>query len=599
MRESSRRHPRPLTLLAGLVLLYLALPFVAFLWKGPAPSAFPAGLLPAAALTSVLSATLAVVLDLAFGVPLGYLLARKRLPQVLGLVAQLPLALPPVVSGLLLVNLFGPYGLLGAPLTALGLGPVGTLGGLVIAQTFVSSPFVVIAARSAFESVSPALEGVAETLGASPWRIFFSVSVPPAIPALLAGALLAWLRAFGEFGATVIMAYHPYGLPVLAWVLFDGYGLGAVLPVIGASLALALVVLFLSFIASRTPRFPAPAVTEAPVALPALPKRPLPTLTLSQPLRRRHGRFNLDLNLQVSAPRIALLGPSGAGKSLTLRAIAGLDGPFALQLEPTRSPGRSVGYVPQDAGLFPHLSVRDNIAFGLPGEERDDAVDRWLAAVDLKDQAYFHPAVLSGGQRQRCALARALAPLPSLLLLDEPLSGVDVPERRRLRQLISTAQEAAGAALVIVTHDPQEALLLSDAAVLIARGKVIAQGRTRDLFNLPPTPEAALFLGKENVLWGEGKAGYLCLDGLPLIPLKETGRVPFWVPPPGILAVSDGEAGLALSSPLSPAAPGEWSAKTPGGQTLTGLGEAPPRRVRIDPEMIRLFPERGGGGGTV
>jgi molybdate transport system permease protein len=178
---------------------------------------------------SVASATLATALVAVGGVPLGYLLAQRqsRAMAVLGFLVQLPLALPPLASGVLLLFLLG----YSSPLGRLTNGALtDSFSGIVLAEAFVAAPFLIIAARSGFGAIDPALEDVAATLGHRPWAVFMRVSVPLAWRVTSAGMLLSWLRAFGEFGATVMVAYHPYSLPVYTDVAFGSEGLPAMIP---------------------------------------------------------------------------------------------------------------------------------------------------------------------------------------------------------------------------------------------------------------------------------------------------------------------------------------------------------------------------------
>jgi ABC-type sulfate transport system permease component len=210
-----RRPPATLAVLAGLLAIYLVAPFIAGLAQiGIADwgSADVVGLASACAM-SVASATLATVLVALGGVPLGYLLARRpgRAMGVLGFVVQLPLALPPLASGVLLLFLLG----YSSPLGRLTNGALtDSFLGITLAEAFVAAPFLIIAARSAFAGIDPELEDVAATLGHRRRVVFLRVSLPLARRATLAGMLLAWLRAFGEFGATVLVAYHPYSLRI-------------------------------------------------------------------------------------------------------------------------------------------------------------------------------------------------------------------------------------------------------------------------------------------------------------------------------------------------------------------------------------------------
>jgi ABC-type molybdate transport system permease subunit len=161
----------------------------------------------------------------------------------LGFLVQLPLALPPLTSGILLLFLVG----YGSPLGRLVAGALtDSCAGIVLAEAFVAAPFLIIAARSAFASIDPVLEAVSATLGRGPLDVFFRISLPIARPYILSGLLLSWLRAFGEFGATVMVAYHPYSLPVYTYVAFGAQGLPAMLPILAPTLVIALAMMALN-----------------------------------------------------------------------------------------------------------------------------------------------------------------------------------------------------------------------------------------------------------------------------------------------------------------------------------------------------------------
>lgn len=235
-----------LTLLGALLLFYLVSPLVYFLFTLPwhdVPGQLSDPQALSALITSLLTASAAISITTFFGIPLAYILARKQFPgrAVLTMLVYLPLVFPPVVSGIMLLLLYGPYGPIGAPFANAGLELDTSFAGIVLAQIFVASPFVIIAARSAFEAIDPAFEQVAATLGKGSWEIFWRVNLPVARTGIIAGLLLGWLRALGEFGATVVLAYHPYTLPVYLYVQLSGAGVDTALPL--ALLALAVSIL--------------------------------------------------------------------------------------------------------------------------------------------------------------------------------------------------------------------------------------------------------------------------------------------------------------------------------------------------------------------
>ena len=242
---SERRELTPIVfkVLGGLLLAYLIAPLIYLIfrvgWQEVASSyANPRTL--RAVEVSLLTSFISVSVMTFFGVPLGYLLARPgfKARQLLISLVFVPMALPPLVGGVLLLLVYGPYGLVGAVFETHGVELVNSLAGIVLAQVFVAAPYVVIASISAFGRVDERLEIAAATLGDSQWRTFRRVSLPLAWPGIMAGVMLAWIRTLGEFGATLVMAYHPNTVPVFLWVQLTSEGLMAALP-----LALFLVVL--------------------------------------------------------------------------------------------------------------------------------------------------------------------------------------------------------------------------------------------------------------------------------------------------------------------------------------------------------------------
>ena len=502
-----RQHPA-LAGLAGLLAIYLVAPFLAGLaqvgladWIG----ADWAGL-GQAAFISCASATLATALVALGGIPLAYALARAPGPamRLLGFIVQLPLALPPLTSGILLLFLFGyasPIGrLTGGALTD-------SFIGIVLSEAFVAAPFLIIAARGAFIGVDPVLEDVAATLGHPPGAVFRRVSLSLAWRGIAAGLLLTWLRAFGEFGATVMVAYHPYSLPVFTYVAFGSAGLPAMLPVLLPTLVIAVAVMAASQFATAPPtRRPVPVTPALPSAPPAAPAT-APPQTLDLAFRQSRDGFVLDVAWRTSARRLSILGASGSGKSATLRQIAGLDpaafaaltlnGRDLAALPPHQ---RSIAYVPQNYGLFPHLTVAQQIRFGTTADPAQ--ARHWTARLGLAALEHRYPGELSLGQQQRVALARALSQPARLILLDEPLSALDAPLRARLRDELAALQQEIDATTILVTHDPMEAIRLADDIMLLEDGHVLQTGPVDTVFRRPVNEAAARLLGADNIAAG-------------------------------------------------------------------------------------------------
>ncbi|MCW2246695.1 iron(III) transport system ATP-binding protein [Azospirillum fermentarium] len=238
----------------------------------------------------------------------------------------------------------------------------------------------------------------------------------------------------------------------------------------------------------------------------------------------RYGRVVAvnDVSVSIGAGEIVCLcGPSGCGKSSLLRLAAGLE---PLQAGRVRIGGRvvadttgavpperrGVGLVFQDYALFPHLSVLDNVRFGLdalPAEERKARALESLEQVGMAGYAAAFPHQLSGGQQQRVALARALAPKPAVLLLDEPFSGLDARLREQIRDETLHVLKKNGAATMLVTHDPEEAMFLADRIILMQEGRVVQMGCPVDLYTRPVSAYAAAFFGEANRVTGTVRGG--------------------------------------------------------------------------------------------
>ena len=229
----------------------------------------------------------------------------------------------------------------------------------------------------------------------------------------------------------------------------------------------------------------------------------------------------IDLKLH-NGELVGLLGPSGCGKTTLLRLIAGFETPtrgaVRLHGREVATPGRSlaperrgVGMVFQDYALFPHLNAWENTCFGLRRGQDTSRASWLLDLLGLERLQQRYPHELSGGQRQRLALARALAPAPSVVLLDEPFSNLDVEVRLRLRSELPAVLSACGASGVLVTHDPEEALAICHRVAVLRDGSLHQCASPRDLVESPATPFVGRFVLQSNVLpvWAETSVGCL------------------------------------------------------------------------------------------
>ncbi|MDR4308474.1 ABC transporter ATP-binding protein [Chelatococcus sambhunathii] len=250
-----------------------------------------------------------------------------------------------------------------------------------------------------------------------------------------------------------------------------------------------------------------------------------PAVRLEAVTKLFDGRAVVDeVSLDVASREIlSLVGASGCGKSTLLRLVSGLERPDggavslagevvagpSVFVEPER---RGVGFIFQDYALFPHLTVARNVRYGLQGlsaREAADVADDMLERVGLKEFGQRYPHMLSGGEQQRVALARALAPKPRVLLLDEPFSNLD----RRLGETVRTRTLALirelGAAAILVTHDPQEAMASGDRVALMRRGRLVQIGRPEDLYDRPASREAADFFAAATPVPGRRVDGHI------------------------------------------------------------------------------------------
>ncbi|MDB5412804.1 MAG: transporter ATP-binding protein [Rubritepida sp.] len=271
------------------------------------------------------------------------------------------------------------------------------------------------------------------------------------------------------------------------------------------------------------------------------------------------------ISLEVARGEIVcLLGPSGDGKTTLLRLVAGLEplqqGRIELDGRVLAEPGREVppeqrhvGFVFQDYALFPHLTVADNVAFGLrrvARGERTARVAEALALVGLQFHAAAWPHQLSGGQQQRVALARALAPRPEVLLLDEAFASLDARLRDQVRDDTLHVLQQAGIPALIVTHDAEEAMFMADHIALIREGQVVQLGTPEELYLNPVDPFVATFLGEANRVPAriEGRQAVSAIGAAPSRGLPEGSAAELLIRPEGLRLLSEGGAAAEVQA---------------------------------------------------
>ena len=492
----------------------------------------------AALALSLRTCVMALGVDLLLGVPAALLLSRSwRGVRAARILVALPLSLPPVVAGIALLAAFGRRSTLGALLSGAGLDIAFTTTAVVIAQVFVSLPFLIVTLESALRSREEGLDEMASSLGASPSRVFWQITLPAVLPGLGRGAALALARCLGEFGATLTFAGSMQGvtrtMPLQIYLARES----------DADLALALGVVLLGVAALVV------ALTETPWgrAVSFLRAR----LSSTRPGRgsaseaasgARAGRsaaadpgcgldasdddaagaavhvagtvtergWNVDAALRPGLVT-AVVGHNGAGKSTLAQVIAGtlrLDsgraqiGERVVDDAATFVPARrrSVAMVSQAPRIFTHMSVVANVAFPLRvrgvgrAEARAAALEQ-LRAVGIADLAYRRASDLSGGQAARVAIARALVFRPEVLILDEPTAALDVEATAQVSAVLRQRLMGAGITTLLVSHDIAEVLALASHMIVMGEGRVVEEGSPARVLASPTSVFAARLAG--------------------------------------------------------------------------------------------------------
>ncbi len=483
---------------------------------------------------SLKTATTATVITFFLGIMvawwmLGYRGKRKEIIE--GLLTA-PLVLPPTVVGFLLLLLLGKNGFIGKILDSVGITVIFSWFATVIASTVVAFPLMYKTTLGAFKQIDSNLLACARTLGASEWTVFWRVILPLAKPGLIAGTLLVFARALGEFGATLMLAGSIPGrtetIPIAIFFAAESGEMDRALLLVVVMLVISLGVITVinyGIDFGHSQLKPRKSITSYlpsfPIAITAQRKKnsdyPVPEakIELIVDIQKQLSGFLLDVTFQTDQTPLGLLGASGAGKSLILRCIAGLSHPDkghiilngkvlfdseqGINLPPR---DRSCGFLFQNYALFPHLTIAENIAFGMPTgkqiREIKQEVERQLLAVDLSEMGDRYPRELSGGQQQRVALARAKASKPDIMLLDEPFSALDTYLRDKQSKILRNNLIRYQGVTLFITHNLEEAYRVCPNLLIVDQGLVIAHGRKQDIFEHPHNFRSAQLTGCKN-----------------------------------------------------------------------------------------------------
>lgn len=431
-----------------------------------------------------------------------------------------PLILPPTVVGFLLLIFFGKNGPVGKLLEPYDTTIVFTWYGAAIAATVVSFPLMYKTALGAFSQIDANLLRVARTLGAKELTIFWRISLPLAFPGIVAATTLAFARALGEFGATLMLAGNiPGQTQTMPMAIYFAVESGAINEAWFWSITMMIISLSGITLGNFWQEFQDKhKLTKSPIKPIELENKSSSLLvdsslaSLFLNIEKRLDNFHLKIAFNTHNQPLGLLGGSGAGKSMILRCLAGIETPTRGQIilnnrvlfdseNNINIPiyERRIGFLFQNYALFPHLTVAQNIAFGIPKYiDTKTEVEKQLIAMKLQGFGNRYPHQLSGGQQQRVALARALASKPEALLLDEPFSALDTHLRSQLEQQVTEILADYSGVTLFVTHNMEEAYRLCPHLLVLEQGKAAHYGSKYEIFQHPASVNVAQLTGCKN-----------------------------------------------------------------------------------------------------
>lgn len=489
---------------------------------------------------SVVTSTISTVLCLALALPTAYALSHVNMPfkRVAEVLMELTLSLPYILLGFALLLIFSsPFG---KALRECGFAVVFEPTGIVFAQLIVNLPFAIRMVRTAFADVNPRMEFVAKTLGAMPFDVFRTIIVPQCRNSIISTFVLTWARGMGEFGATLMLVgvtrMKTETLPGSIYLSISTGNNDIAMATAMIMLLLSAATLVISNVLNRPAASRVAATTgsdsgrvkaggnrgkrfgESKLVQRVFSRRSSEWMQGNAPgsvsveeLVVNRGSFKLCVGELVIIPRevFAILGSTGSGKTVLMESIAGAfplsEGRILLDgkdVETLPVQQRHLGIVYQDYALFSHMSVYDNIAYGLrmngcAASEIHERVGEMLELFGISHIADRYPGVISGGESQRVALARALVLKPGIMLMDEPFSALDPATKKRMYETFRRIHERFDCTIVLVTHDFNEAQTLADRVGIVIDGRLRVVRPAKDLFEGESDEDVRFFLGME------------------------------------------------------------------------------------------------------
>ena len=448
---------------------------------------------------TILATLVAVTINTFFGIMAAFLLTKFSFKgkQVLATLIDIPFSISPVIVGLAFLMTFGRLGWTYPAIRAINtffgtnIRIAFAIPGVILATIFVTFPFVSREIIPILNSQGKDEEEAAALMGASGFTIFRKITLPQMKWGLIYGIILCSARALGEFGAVNALSKtrgETFTLPLEIDALYMSGTTSSITAAFAVSSVLVLIAVVVLI---------------------------LRNIAWYRSQDKQQGNFRASDNVSFGIKKgklAALLGPSGSGKTTLLRIIAGLENPNAgdifidgKRVNDIPAAKRGIGFVFQSYALFRYMTVFDNIAFGLeiakmPKKQIKERVFELLELTGLSGLENRYPNQLSGGQRQRVAFARALAPNPQVLLLDEPFAAIDAKVRSELRLWLKEMVSKLGITSIFVTHDQDEAVEVADEILITNHGKIEQMGSPLEIYKSPKTPFVAQFVGRSSIV---------------------------------------------------------------------------------------------------